>query len=105
MTRGLTIEEALAELGNCEVDEDDMNDIQLAIIPPLPDELTDEEDIEENTLVDSVVRDVVCTLELIILSDEYDIPNFEHQNAVDLKKNNHLRLILQSGKSFNHPIP
>ncbi|KAJ9595849.1 hypothetical protein L9F63_012951, partial [Diploptera punctata] len=65
MTRGLTVGEALAELDNCEVDEDDMNDTELAIIQTAPDELTDEEDIEENTLIDSVVRDVAGTLELI----------------------------------------
>ncbi|KAJ9576648.1 hypothetical protein L9F63_025456, partial [Diploptera punctata] len=65
MTRGFTIEEALAEFYNCELDEDDRNDIELAIIPPPPDELTDEEDIEDNTLIHSVVRDVAGTLELI----------------------------------------
>jgi len=36
--------------------------------------LTDEKDIEENTLTDSVMRDVVCTLELVIPSDTHDVP-------------------------------
>ncbi|XP_023213770.1 piggyBac transposable element-derived protein 1-like [Centruroides sculpturatus] len=72
MPCGLTIKEALTEYDNYEVDEDDMSDLELTIIPPPPDELKDKEDIEENTLTDSVVRDVAGTLELITPSDKHD---------------------------------
>ncbi|XP_049947675.1 uncharacterized protein LOC126455961 [Schistocerca serialis cubense] len=66
---GLTLEEILAELENHQ--ESDDEDVELAIIPPDADVITDEEDIGENVLNnESVVQDVASTLELITSRDE-----------------------------------
>ncbi|XP_047120564.1 piggyBac transposable element-derived protein 2-like [Schistocerca piceifrons] len=71
MPRGLVLEEILAELENRQESDDEDNDVELAIIPPDADVITDEEDIDENVLNnESVVQDVAGTLELITSSDE-----------------------------------
>ncbi|XP_047106612.1 piggyBac transposable element-derived protein 3-like [Schistocerca piceifrons] len=71
MPRGLTLEEILAELENHQESDDEDDDVELAIIPPDADVITDEEDIDENVLnTESVVQDVAGTLELITSRDE-----------------------------------
>lgn len=47
-------------------DIEDVDDIDVAIIPPEPDELTDTENFEENSLEEEEVEDVAGTLELFV---------------------------------------
>ncbi|PSN39217.1 hypothetical protein C0J52_24661 [Blattella germanica] len=96
MPRGLTVEEMFEELENYEVTENEFVDIELAIIPPDPDELTDEENIEENTLTnDNIVQDVAGTLELITGRDEDNC----HDEPPETKRKKVLEHDVESAKN------
>ncbi|XP_046983865.1 poly [ADP-ribose] polymerase tankyrase-1-like [Schistocerca americana] len=71
MPHGLKPEEILAELENHQESDDEDDDVELAIIPPDADVITDEEGIDENVLNnESVAQDVAGTPGFITSRDE-----------------------------------
>lgn len=70
-------------------DIEDVDDIDVAIIPPEPDELTDTENFEENSLEEEEVEDVAGTLELfvpILEQDETELSSDDEPLAIKKRK-------------------
>lgn len=63
----LTIAEIQRFIDELDQQEQDVDDVEIVIIPPDVDEVTDEEDIQENELIGNEVGDVAGTLELFLM--------------------------------------
>jgi hypothetical protein len=63
---GITVAEIENYLEELEQNDDDLDDVEAVIIPPDIDEVTDEEDIQENELIQTTVYDVAGTLEMFL---------------------------------------
>jgi hypothetical protein len=70
--RGITVVEIENYLEELEQNDEDVADVEVVIIPPDVDEVTDEEDIQENELIQTTMYDVAGTLEVFHSSKEVE---------------------------------
>ncbi|KAJ4440547.1 hypothetical protein ANN_08692 [Periplaneta americana] len=56
-----------------EREEQAVDDIEVVIVPPDPDEVTDEEDVRENDLTESEVQDVAGIIEVFVRTEELSV--------------------------------
>ena len=102
--RYLSPEEIETELSKRSNDES-IDGVQIAIIPPPTDELTDEEDIDDEEIpVENILQDVAGTLEVIGYQNSQTKEENKPSTSKSPKRKKMIQAYFPNGKSLTQPI-